>query len=161
MVSRDYVEIQQSWDNTDPRNDAEYLKSGFINDFSDSLIENILDGFEPLDGRSVMVYFQHSGGAIGRVAADETAFAHRKSKANMLLSVSWPLERESMPHVDYIRRYWKTLEPATDGYYTVETSDESDAVRHGNYQGNFARLKDIKKTYDPSNLFRLNANIKV
>jgi FAD/FMN-containing dehydrogenase len=161
VVSRDYVEIQQSWDNTDPRNDAEYLKSGFINDFSDSLIENILDGFEPLDGRSVMVYFQHSGGAIGRVAADETAFAHRKSKANMLLSVSWPLERESMPHVDYIRRYWKTLEPATDGYYTVETSDESDAVRHGNYQGNFARLKDIKKTYDPSNLFRLNANIKV
>jgi hypothetical protein len=34
-------------------------------------------------------------------------------------------------------------------------------VRHGNYQGNFPRLLEIKRKYDPTNLFRLNANIKV
>lgn len=161
VKSRDYVEIQQSWDDTDPRNDAAYLKSGFINEFPDSLIDSIITGFEPSDGRAVMVYFQHSGGAIGRVAADSTAFAHRKSKANMLLNVSWPVQNDATPHVSYIRRYWDTLSPSTDGYYTVETSDESDKVRHGNYQGNFPRLLEVKKKYDPTNLFRLNANIKV
>ena len=114
-----------------------------------------------MDGRSVMLYMQHSGGAIGRVATAETAFAHRKSKANMILNVTWPVANDATPHVAYIRRYWATLESATDGYYTVETSDESDKIRHGNYQGNFARLLELKKKYDATNLFRLNANIKV
>ncbi len=161
VKSRDYVEIQRSWDDTDPRNDAAYMKSGFINEFPDSLVDKILQGFEPMDGRSVMLYMQHSGGAIGRVAMAATAFAHRKSKANMILNVTWPVTSDATPHIAYIRRYWETLASATDGYYTVETSDESDKVRHGNYQSNFARLRDIKMKYDATNLFRLNANIKV
>ena len=159
VVKRDYVEIQRSWDNTDPRNNAEYLKSGFVNDIPDSLMHSLIEGFEPADGRSVTIYFQHSGGAIGRVAADATAFAQRDSKANMLVFVGWPLQNEAEPHVSYIRRYWDTLAPYTDGYYTVETFDESREVRHGNYQGNFPRLLELKKKYDPTNLFRLNANI--
>ena len=77
----------------------------------------------------------------------------------MFVSVTWPKDDEASAHVDYIRKYWKTLEPATDGYYTVDTANESRAVRHGNYQGNFPRLLELKKKYDPSNLFRLNANI--
>jgi len=159
VVKRDYVEIQRSWDNTDPRNNAEYLKSGFVNDIPDSLMHALIEGFEPADGRSVTIYFQHSGGAIGRVAANATAFAQRNSKANMLIFVGWPLQNEAAPHVSYIRRYWDTLAPYTDGYYTVETFDESREVRHGNYQGNFERLLAVKKKYDPTNLFRLNANI--
>jgi FAD/FMN-containing dehydrogenase len=162
VKSRDYVEIQQSWDQdeNDPRNNATYMKSGFINELPDALIDNIIDGYDAPDGRGVNVFFQHSGGAIGRVPVDATAFAQRKSKANMLASVSWPTDRESASHVSYIREYWKSLEWATDGYYTVDSTDESDKVRHGNYQGNFPRLLEVKKKYDPTNLFRLNANIK-
>ena len=77
----------------------------------------------------------------------------------MFLIVQWPYGDEGTSHVDYIRKFWKTLEPATDGYYTVDTTDESREIRHGNYQGNFPRLLEIKKKYDPTNLFRLNANI--
>ena len=155
----DYVDAQRAWDNTDPRNDAEYMKGGFINAFTDELIDDMLNGFEPMDRRGVMVYLQQSGGAIGRVPTEATAFAHRKSIANMFVSVTWPKEDEASRHVDYIRGYWSQLERSTDGYYTVDTSDESRAVRHGNYQGNFPRLLEIKKKYDPTNLFRLNANI--
>ena len=155
----DYVEAQRAWDNTDPRNDAEYMKAGFINEFSDDLMGHILNGFEPQERRGVMLYLQQSAGAIGRVPVEATAFAHRKSIANMFVSVTWPKDDEAAGHVDYIRKYWKTLEPATDGYYTVDTANESRAVRHGNYQGNFPRLLELKKKYDPSNLFRLNANI--
>ena len=155
----DYVELQRSGDNTEPRNNAEYLKAGFINSVPDSLIDAIADGFEPLDGRAVTLYCQQSGGAIGRVASSATAFAHRKSIANMFVVVSWPHDVDSTPHVNYIKNWWRSLEPATDGYYTVDTADESREIRHGNYQGNFSRLLDVKKKYDPTNLFRLNANI--
>ena len=78
----------------------------------------------------------------------------------MFINVSWPIKNEDAPHVSYIREYWKSLAWATDGYYTVDSSDESDKRRHSNYQGNFPRLLEVKKKYDPTNLFRLNANIK-
>src|SRR5210317_254853 len=155
----DYVELQRSGDNTEPRNDAQYMKAGFINDVPDSLIDAIANGLEPKDRRAVFLYCQQSGGAIGRVPANATAFAHRKSVANMFVIVSWPNEDDDAPHVNYIRNYWKSLESATDGYYTVDTSDEPRAIRHGNYQVNFPRLMELKKKYDPTNLFRLNANI--
>ena len=155
----DYVELQRSGDNTEPRNDASYMKAGFVNDVPDSLIDAIANGMEPLDRRQFFLYLQQSGGAIGRVSTDATAFAHRKSIANMFLIVQWPNEDDRTKHVDYVRKYWKTLEPATDGYYTVDTADESREVRHANYQGNFPRLLALKKKYDPTNLFRLNANI--
>jgi len=155
----DYVETQRTWDNTDPRNHAEYLKGGFINEFPDELIEAMLDGFEARDRRSLTVYLQQSGGAIGRVPVEATAFAHRKSIANMFAIVGWPNEDPAEQHVDYMREYWASLFPFTDGYYTVDTANESKEIRHGNYQGNFPRLLEVKKKYDPTNLFRLNANI--
>jgi FAD/FMN-containing dehydrogenase len=155
----DYVDLQRSGDSTEARNVAQYMKAGFINNVPDSLIDAIADGFEPMDGRAVVLYCQHSGGAIGRVPTSDTAFAHRKSLANMFVIVEWDKDAEAESHVRYIRDWWKQLEPATDGYYTVDTADESRAVRHGNYQGNFPRLLQLKKKYDPTNLFRLNANI--
>ena len=155
----DYVAMQRSWDNTDPRNTGEYLKSGFINDFPQSIADALIDGFEPSPDRDTTLFFQHSGGAIGRVPVEATAFAHRKSQANMFAVVSWPLQQDGSPHVDYIRQYWRDVEAATDGYYTNEVADEPQAQVNKNYQANFARLLEVKQAYDPDNLFRLNANI--
>ncbi len=77
----------------------------------------------------------------------------------MLKIVSWPLENDAAPHVKYIRSFWKDLEGYTDGWYTNEVSDESERVLNANYQGNFKRLLKVKQQYDPTNLFRLNANV--
>ena len=159
VAAVDYVAIQKSWDNSDPRNTGEYLKSGFINAFPQSVADALIDGFEPNPGRNTTVFFQHSGGAIGRVPVEATAFAHRKSQANMFAVVSWPLDTDRAPHVDYVRRYWKELEAATDGYYTNEVANEPQSQVNKNYQGNFPRLLEVKRKYDPENLFRLNANI--
>ena len=156
----DYVALQRSWDRTDPRNDGEYLKSGFINDFPGKLVSTILDGFTPHPDRGTTVFFQHSGGAIGRVAPEATAFPHRKARANMFAVVSWPMEKDGAPHVGYVKDYWSKLEPFTDGYYTNEVADEPQRYVDANYQGNLPRLQALKKRYDPTNLFRLNANVK-
>ena len=156
----DYVAIQRSWDNTDPRHTGMYLKSGFVNELSGKLVESIAQTYEAMPERGTSLFFQHSGGAIGRVPANATAFAHRKSQANMFATVEWPLAEAQDEHVAYIRKWWKNLEPYTDGWYANDVSNESAKHVHKNYQGNYERLVQVKNRYDPTNLFRLNANIK-
>ena len=156
----DYVQLQRSHDRTDPRNEGEYLKSGFINDFPPDLVAALFDGFHADPGRATTVFFQHSGGAIGRVAPDATAFPHRRSRLNMFAVVTWGLERESAPHVAYVKDYWSKLQRYTDGYYTNEVANEPQRQVDENYQGNIGRLVALKNKYDPGNLFRLNANVK-
>ena len=155
----DYTAIQQSWDSTDPRNEGQYMKAGFVTEIDDKLVDAMIDGLESDPNRSAMIFFQHAGGAIGRVPTDATAFAHRYTKYNMFISVAWPLDLESGPHIEYIRRHWSKIEPSTYGYYTNDVADEPQSKVHANYQGNFERLLVVKKRYDPGNLFRLNANI--
>ena len=157
----DYVALQKSWDSTDPRNVGTYIKSGFINEFPQDLAARVADGIETHPDRDTMVFFQQSGGAIGRVSPDATAFAHRKSQSNMYVTVSWPLNADPEPHIKYVRNYWRQLEPNTDGYYANDVDDEmaQDNVNR-NYRDNFDRLVTLKKRYDPTNLFRLNANIR-
>jgi FAD/FMN-containing dehydrogenase len=155
----DYVALQRSGDNSDPRNGS-YLQSGFIDEFPAKLVDTIVENYEALPERGTVMYFQHSGGAIGRVAPDATAFAHRKSIANMLGFVDWPLADSPAEHVAYIKEFWKDFEPFTDGWYTNEVDDHSSKTISQNYQVNSERLVRVKNEYDPTNLFRLNANVK-
>lgn len=156
----DYVAIQRAWDNTDPRTTGSYLKSGFVNEIPDTLVSTISQNYKTFNERGTTMFFQHSGGAIGRVPADATAFAHRKSVANMFAVVDWPLAESRDSHVKYIKEYWKDFEPFTDGWYTNEVADHADKTVNRNYQGNYERLLKVKNHYDPTNLFRLNANVK-
>ena len=156
----DYVAIQQSFDNSDPRVGGDYTKSGFTSEISDGLINAVADYFEPHPDRLSWLYFQHSGGAIGRVDADATAFAHRYSSHSVAPVASWNPGADPAPHFAYVRQYWAELEPHTRGFYTNEVADEAQTVVNANYQGNFKRLLRVKDEYDPTNLFRLNANIR-
>jgi len=160
IAAIDYPAIQRSWDNTDPRHTGSYLKSGFVNEIPDKLVSTIVQNYKAFNERGTMMFFQHSGGAIGRVPAEATAFAHRKAIANMFAVTTWPLDEPRESHVAYIRNYWKEFEPFIDGWYTNEIGDEPDAVVNRNYQGNYQRLVKVKNQYDPTNLFRLNANVK-
>ena len=78
----------------------------------------------------------------------------------MFATVEWPLAEAQDEHVAYIRKWWKNLEPYTDGWYANDVSNDSANRVHKNYQGNYERLVQVKNRYDPTNLFRLNANIK-
>jgi FAD/FMN-containing dehydrogenase len=156
----DYPAIQRSWDKTDPRNSGEYLKSGFVNAFPGTLVDAIVQNYQTFADRGTTMFCQHSGGAIGRVSADATAFAHRKSVGNLFVVVEWPLAEPADPHIAYAREAWKHFEPFTDGWYTNEVSAESAALVNSNYQGNYERLVKVKNQYDPTNLFRLNANVQ-
>jgi hypothetical protein len=79
----------------------------------------------------------------------------------MMPSVGWAYGSDREAHVEWCREYWTHLEEYTYGFYTndgdVETGVENVA---SNYQQNLDRLTDVKNRYDPTNLFRLNANIR-
>jgi hypothetical protein len=155
----DYVALQRSTDSSDPRAVASYLKSGFISEFSPALIDDVLNGLEPNPARFTMMYFQHAGGAITRVAEDATAFPHRYLTHAMMAMVAWPPGSGRELHVPWIKEYWRTMEPHAHGFYTVDVADEAAEIVNKNYRGNYKRLVKVKNRYDPTNMFRLNANV--
>lgn len=156
----DYVALQRSTDDTDPRGEGRYLKSGFIDAFPAELARALAEGFQPDPERNSSVFFQHCGGKIGQVAPDATAFPYRRATHNMFATAAWPLAADGSRHVRYVDEFWRTLERHTDGWYTVEVTSEAPPVVERNYHGNLSRLRKVKDTYDPGNLFRLNANVR-
>jgi len=157
----DYVALQRSGDTDDPRARGSYTKSGFITGMRPDLVKAIVDGFAGHPGRGTQLFFQHGGGAIGRVAPDATAFAQRDVQANMLCLVGWRHGDDATEHVRWIQQYWTGLEPYTHGFYVNDLEiDHSTAAIQSNYRQNHDRLVAVKNTYDPTNLFRLNANVR-
>jgi len=157
----DYVALQRLGDTDDPRAIASYLKSGFVRELPAALVDAIVDGFEPHPARSTQVVFQQSGGAIGRVAPGATAFPQRDAMANMMGMIAWPHGQDGSEHMTWCRQYWTHLEPFSQGFYANDGDpDASEQATSENYRQNLERLVAVKNTYDPANLFRLNANVQ-
>jgi FAD/FMN-containing dehydrogenase len=157
---QDYVTLQRSGDLDEKRAIGSYSKTGFVHKISPQLVDAIVNGLEEHPQRQTHVGFQHCGGAISRVASDATAFPHRGIHATSLLTVDWPGDVDPAQHVKWLLAYWDTIRPHTDGFYTNDASDETQKQLDENYLGNLPRLVKLKNQYDPTNLFRLNANVR-
>ncbi len=156
----DYVALQRSGDSTLPRVTASYLKGGFVSAITPELIDTLINGMGPDPERSTQIIFQQAGGAIKRIPSDATAFAHRYAEYNMIATMAWQPDAAPQAHIRAIRDYWGSLAPFTHGFYVNEADAENAAFHNRNYQGNYPRLLEIKRRYDPDNNFRLNANIR-
>ena len=162
IKAKDYVEVQRANDTGDSRSLGTYLKGGFISQVPDKLVAAIVDGFEGDPDASTILFFQHCGGACGARPEIATAFSQRDALANMMAVAGWPQGTSIPPSTSKAtRKYWKTLEPFTRGFYVNDLAREATAKDiDSNYRGNHARLLTFKKSYDPTNLFRLNANVQ-
>lgn len=162
VKSMDYVELQRSGDWTDARLLGTYIKGGFLPAMPQQLIATAIDGFQGDANRITILFFQQCGGACGRVPENATAFAHRYALANMMVMSGWRHGAEDPArHIAAARSYWSTLEPFTKGFYVNDMPREATASQvRSNYRGNQAKLVALKTKYDPTNLFRLNANIQ-
>lgn len=157
----DYVALQRSGDIDDPRAQASYLKSGFVTEITPDLIAAVVERVQGHPGRMTQVFAQQSGGAIGRVAPDATAFPQRDAQLNLLASVAWPFGSDGSEHVAWIRDFWTGIEPFTQGFYVNDAGlDRTEATIRENFRQNHRRLVQVKNRYDPTNLFRLNTNIE-
>lgn len=159
----DYQQVQRWSDASDSRALGVYLKGGFISQFPDKLVSAIVDGIKGHPNRTTLLFFQHCGGASSRVAEGATAFAQRDSLANMMTVAGWRQGVDDpAEHIQATRQYWSTLEPFTRGFYVNDLAREATSKDiNENWRGNYPRLVAAKKKYDPTNLFRLNANVQL
>lgn len=161
IKTMDYVDVQRSGDMADPRALGTYLKGGFISSMPGELIEALVSGIQGDPRRITVLFFQHCGGACSRVPENATAFAHRYALANMMTMSGWTHGEDPTDHIEATRRYWSGLEKFTRGFYVNDMPREATASEiNANYRGNYAKLVTVKTKYDPSNLFRLNANVQ-
>lgn len=100
------------------------------------------------------------GGAVARVAADATAFRHREASYCMEVGAAWSADDENpQRHIEWADRLWAETRSWAIGVEVNHLADEgSEGVRRA-YGDNYQRLAQIKRTWDPDNLFRLNQNV--
>jgi len=156
----DYLALQKSSDQNDPRANGSYMKSAFIKQMTPDLAKDLTDNFKGSPTRATWIAFQQSGGAINRVHENATAFVHRNIGYNMLSFIAWPYGADPQEHIAAIKAHWQSVEKYTDGFYHNDAFDEDNSMINRNYRSNYARLSAIKRIYDPGNLFRMNANIE-
>jgi hypothetical protein len=163
IKAQNYVDVQRANDTGDNRAMGTYLKGGFVSQISDKLVTAIATGIPADPNRMTVLFFQHCGGAAGRVAENATAFAQRDSLANMMVVTGWRIgAADAAVHMQAARDYWKSLEPFARGFYVNDMPREATSKDiNENYRGNYARMLAAKKQYDPTNLFRLNANVRL
>ena len=114
----------------------------------------------PVSALLGLTYPSLQGILTSRVGPTETAFSHREAQYTLMSFVSWAPGADGTEHIKYIDSHWNNVEPFTNGFYVNDYFDHSQEQVNRTYRDNFPRLLEIKKQYDPTNLFRLNANIK-
>jgi FAD/FMN-containing dehydrogenase len=138
-----------------------YWKSHEFLTVPDGLIDVFVDFVGRLPDPQTEIAFAQLGGAIGRVPNDATAYSHRD--ANFLVNVHgrWDGAANDGKCIAWARDLFKACGPYSTGavYVNFLTSDEEERVKQA-YGGNLAKLVAIKKKYDPTNLFRMNQNIR-
>jgi FAD/FMN-containing dehydrogenase len=152
-----YAHFQRRNDTTNRHGTYDYMKSSFINDMPSGLVEQVMESGRP--DAPYRIFFMQAGGAVKRLGPSDTAFPHRAAHSNMMVISHWDDPIDPADNIAAVRSTWAKLEPFTSGFY-VNLMDASDKKTMANYGDNYARLVKVKNQYDPTNLFRLNANIK-
>ena len=137
------------------------VRSSFSNEISDATIESILEAVDNASSPFSFVQLRPLGGEFGRVANDETAFAHRDARFMTLVLGLWlDPEEDRQPHFDWAEDLWgKIRGEGTGAYVNFVQEDDPERLLDAYPPATFARLQQIKAQYDPDNFFRFNRNI--
>jgi FAD/FMN-containing dehydrogenase len=142
-----------------------YWKSIYVNELSDEAIDIIADRGANRSSRSTMIIVQHFGGAVRRVPGDATAFATREAPFIVSFMGTWRVPDESATHIAWVRDAWERLLPHATGavYLNYLGHEEQGANKlvQAAFGSNHPRLVAIKAKYDPTNVFRMNQNIRL
>jgi FAD/FMN-containing dehydrogenase len=137
-----------------------YVKSGYVHELTPALFDVILEKFQGSPQRVTAVGIDQFGGAMSRVPENATAYPGRKAAYELLLITAWGDPARNDENLAAARDYWEKLSAFTKGFYiNIVGGEEQDKLR-ANWGGNYDRLVRVKTKYDPTNLFRLNPNIR-
>lgn len=146
-----------------PPGSLNYWKSGFLKALSDEAIDTIIAFSATAPSPRTVVVIEHNGhGAMSRVGADETAFGYRDWPFNFLVTSIWTEPTDTDANIRWTREFCDAMQPfLADAVYVNYLGNEGDdRVRSAYEPAAYARLSELKKKYDPANLFQMNQNIK-
>jgi FAD/FMN-containing dehydrogenase len=137
----------------------EVARSLFVDAVDREVAEAVLAHLQASTAPLAVAQLRVLGGAMARVSVDETAFAHRRRRVMVALGAVYERAEETPQHEAWVTDFAASLEGDT-GVYVNFLGDEGVARVREAYPGTtWNRLAEIKRRYDPTNLFRLNQNI--
>jgi FAD/FMN-containing dehydrogenase len=156
-----YVAWQQTFDPLLTFGARNYWKSHNFSTLKDELFDVVIEYIGKLPSPQCEIFFGAIGGATNRPAPDAAAYAHRDTQFVMNVHGRWDDPADDKRCIGWARDYFNASAPFASGgvYVNFLTADEGDRVRSA-YGPNYDRLAQVKRTYDPDNLFRMNQNIK-
>ncbi len=163
ICPRPYAEVQRQLDAASPRGRRYYIKANFVTDISDAAIDLLVEHFATVPSPFSLIAFQQLGGAVGRVGSKATAFYHREARYEWFVQSAWEDPGENAANIQWTRALAEAMEPCTTGRGYVNhlgpEAMEGAASLRSAYGPHYESLVALKNQYDPTNLFRLNANI--
>jgi FAD/FMN-containing dehydrogenase len=132
----------------------------FVDRVDLAVADAIVEHLHAATSRTAVVQLRVLGGAVARVPADATAFAHRRRRVLVNLTARYERPDEAAQQSAWTAGLAAALDDGAPTAYANFLGDEGEARVRQAYPGpTWARLAAIKARYDPTNLFRLNQNI--
>ena len=161
IAPRTYVEMQSLFDELAVPGQLNYWKTSLMGELNEAAIESLLEQALKRPTPTCVIYFQQLHGAAMRVRQTDTAYPHRFYHYDCGIWAIWQDSADTEKCIRWTRDCWETLRPFFEPfvYVNVLSDDVDERVREA-YGPNYERLVALKNKYDPTNFFRLNANIK-
>ena len=159
FAANPYAGWQQALDPLYPRGVHNYFRSAFLPEVDDRALRVLQESFAALPNPMAEIHLQHLGGAMGRVLAQETAYAHRDQEFIVNVIARTGDADGFAAVVDWARQVTAALGPAASTYVNFTGDSDPSLVAAAYPPETYRRLVGLKNRYDPTNLFRLNQNI--
>jgi FAD/FMN-containing dehydrogenase len=156
-----YPALNSAFDALLPPGLQHYWKADFVRELTDDAIAAHVEHGPRVPCVESTMHLYPIDGACHRVASDETAFAYRDARFACTIAGMWPDPADNDRNTAWVRDYWEAIHPHSElgGYVNFMAGDDQRRIRD-NYRGNYDRLAEVKRRYDPENLFRMNQNIE-
>ncbi|MBZ9809450.1 FAD-binding oxidoreductase [Mesorhizobium sp. BR1-1-9] len=154
--------MQSLFDPLLPKGLQWYWKGDFVKALPDEAIATHIAQAAQAPSELSLMHLYPIDGAVRRVGKDETAWNARDASWSMVIAAIDPDPGKAADLTAWARNYWANVHPhnGEGGYVNFMMDDEGDARLQASYGANYERLSQVKRTYDPSNVFRVNLNIK-
>jgi FAD/FMN-containing dehydrogenase len=155
-----YPALNSAFDALVPPGLQHYWKANFVTELTDEAIAAHLEHGPKVPVVNSTVHIYPINGACHRVGADATAFAHRDASFATVIAGMWPDPARNEDSIRWVREYYDATAPHSEagGYVNFMSGDDQDRVQ-ANYGASYRRLVEVKRAYDPDNLFHVNQNI--
>jgi len=156
-----YVQWQKAFDPLLTPGARNYWKSHNFTELADGALNSIIEYAGKLPSPQCEIFIGLIAGAPNRVAPNAMAYGHRDAKFVLNVHGRWDEAKDDQRCIAWAREFFKASKPyaSAGAYVNFMTEEEGDRIAAA-YGANYNRLVEIKRRYDPENVFHLNQNIK-